>query len=195
MYSSQTQKSNIVFSLYQDFRTVYRLSDIALLTFETNFESLNKRINYAVKTGKILNPRQGVYAKPGYEPQEMACRIFTPSYISLEYVLQKNGVIFQYKSQITSISYLNRSIEIDGLGYEYRKIKGEIMVDTLGIIRYENGVNIATPERAFLDMLYLNGDSYFDNLDLLNVKLIDQILPIYQSAKLNQRVKKILNHG
>jgi hypothetical protein len=195
MFSSQTQKSNLIFSIYQDFRTVYRLIDIAMLTFETDFESLNKRLNYAVKTGKLLNPRQGVYAKPSYKPEEMACRIFTPSYISLEYVLQKKGIIFQYKSQITSISYLNRSIEIESNGYEYRKIKGEIMVDTRGIIRYENGVNIATAERAFLDTLYLNGDTYFDNTKLLDLKMIEFILPIYNSAKLNQRVKKILKHG
>jgi hypothetical protein len=63
---------------------------------------------------------------------------------------------------------------------------------SIGIIRKDN-INIATPERAFLDMLYLNKDYYFDNLNLLNKLLISQIFPIYQSAALEKRVAKILN--
>ena len=70
-------------------------------------------------------------------------------------MLQRDGIVFQYSDEITSIGNLSRSIEIDGKVYRYRKIKGEILVDTSGIIR-EGNVNIASPERAFLDTLYLD---------------------------------------
>jgi len=194
MSGSQNKSNDLIFSLYKDASTVYLLSDIALLLGETNFESLNKRLNYFVRTGKLENPRKGIYGKYGFNKEELACRIFIPSYISLEYVLQKAGVIFQYNSQITSISYLSRSIEIGGTVFAFRKIKGEIMVDTTGIIRNKNGVNIATPERAFLDILYLDGDYYFDNLNVLNKDLINILLPIYQSNLLSKRVKKLLRN-
>lgn len=192
MYSSPNSNNGLIFSLYNDARTVFKLSDIAMLTNETNFESLNKRLNYFVKTGKIGNPRKGIYSKENYNKEELACRIFVPSYISLDYVLQKKGIVFQYDTQITSVSYLSRTIEVEKKGYVFRKIKNDILVDTNGILRQSNGVNIATAERAFLDTLYLNGEYYFDNLNPLDKELVFKILPIFQSKKLTRRVTNLL---
>ena len=89
---------------------------------------------------------------------------------------------------------MSREIDVDGNTYSYRRIKGDIIINTIGIIRKDN-INIATPERAFLDMLYLNKDYYFDNLNPLNRLLISQILPVYQSAALEKRVTKIIKNG
>lgn len=80
------------------------------------------------------------------------------------------------------------------ISISYHRIKEDIIINTIGIIRKDN-VNIATPERAFLDTLYLNKDFYFDNLNPLNRLLISQIIPAYQSAALEKRVTKILNNG
>jgi len=194
MYCSPKQKKDIMLNTFNDARTVFQLNDIAMLLGETNFDSLNKRLNYFVRVGKLKNPRKGIYAKLGFNLEELACRIYIPSYISLEYVLQKAGVVFQYNSQITSISYLSRTIDIEENSYVFRKIKGEILVDTRGILRLDNGVNIATPERAFLDVLYLNANYYFDNLNPLNKELIYKLLPIYNSKTMNDRVKKLLKN-
>lgn len=75
--------------------------------------------------------------------------------------------------------------------YVYRKIKGEIIANTKGISRQSNQVNIATAERAFLDILYLNTNYYFDNLNPLNKTRVYELLPIYMSKALADRVKKI----
>ena len=151
-------------------------------------------MGYYVKTDKLLNLRKGVYAKPGYNPLEFANLLYTPSYISLEYVLQQAGGVFQYDSRYTSVSYLSREVEVDGNTFSYRRIKDGIKINTIGIIRKDN-TNIATPERAFMDELYLNKDYYFDNLNPLNKLLISQILPVYQSEALEKRVFKILENG
>ncbi|MCX6238875.1 MAG: hypothetical protein NTY07_15155 [Bacteroidia bacterium] len=192
MFSSQTIKSGVILSIYQDTRTIFRLGDIAMLTGDTNFQSLNRKLNYYVRTGKLQNPRKGIYAKPGFNQEELACTLYTPSYISLEYVLQKAGIVFQFDSSISVVSYLSRSIEAENQTYLYRKIKGEILVNTSGIIRQNNQVNIATAERAFLDLLYLNADYYFDNLSPLNKDLVYKLLPTYQSKALTRRVNKLL---
>lgn len=194
MSSSQTTISNIVLAVYQDIRTVFRLNDIAQLVGETNFQSLNKRLNYYVRTGKLQNPRKGIYTKPNYNPEELACTIYTPSYISLEYVLQRAGIVFQYDTRISTVSYLSRSIEVTGQTYLFRKIKGEILVNTMGILRQDNQINIASAERAFLDLLYLNKNYYFDNLNPLSKQLIFRLLPIYQSKALTLRVNKLLKN-
>ena len=193
MFSSQNKENGILFSIYNDSRSVFRLKDIAMLSGEINFISLNKKINYLVRTGKLKNLRKGIYAKQPYSLEELAGRIFSPSYISFEYVLQQAGIIFQYNSEISCVSYLSRKLEIDSHKFNFKKIKSEILVDNTGIIQKENGVFIASPERAFLDMLYLSKEYYFDNISLLNKDLIYKILPIYQSKVLQIKTAKLLN--
>lgn len=192
MFGSQNTKKDIILSLYSDSRTVFRLVDVAMLVEDTNLQSLSKKLNYFVRKSKILNPRKGIYTKAEYNTEEMACRLYTPSYISLEYVLQKSGVIFQYDSQITAISYLSRSIEVDKQSYRFRKIKGPILSNTIGINRLPNHINIASPERAFLDMIYLAPDFYFDNINPLNKVQLNKLSLHYQSKALIQRLTKLL---
>lgn len=195
MFSSQKIKSDIIFSIYQSNRTVFRLNEIAMLASETDFKSLNQKLNYYVRTGKLQNPRKGIYAKPGYNHEELACSVYTPSYISLEYVLQKSGVIFQYDSRITVISYLSRSIEIEGQVYHFRKLNERLLVNTSGIERKRNHVNIATSERAFLDLLYLDPNFHFDNLNPLNKEKVSELLSVYQSKALTDRTTKLFRNG
>jgi len=194
MNSSQITKNSFILSIFQDGRTVFRLRDVALLVGDNDFDSLNKKLNYYVRTGRLLNPRKGIYAKPGYSNEELACILYTPSYISLEYVLQKAGVIFQFDSRITAVSYLSRNIDIKDQVFSYRRIKGEIMTNLKGIIRRNDQVNIATGERAFLDLLYLDKLYYFDNLNPLNKSKVYDLLPIYKSKSLNDIVKNLFSH-
>ena len=184
------KKENIIFEIYKNSRTVFRINDITLLTDKAKNDSLCKILNYYVKTGKLLNPRKGFYAKEGYKPEELACLLYPPTYISLEYVLQRAGVIFQYDNAITNVSYLARETVTDNQTFRYRQMKGEILTNPTGIILEKNNINIATPERAFLDMIYLNGRYYFDNLHVLNKKTVTKLLPIYDSST----VVKIANN-
>jgi predicted transcriptional regulator of viral defense system len=190
MYSSQ-KGIDILFEIYKDSRTVFRINDIALLV-NSNDRLLYQKLNKLVKKGKLLNIRKGIYVKEGYNSEELACLLYTPTYISLGYVLQRSGIIFQYDSSITNISYLNREILVNGQPIQYRQIKREILLNTSGIININN-TNIATPERAFLDTLYLNGFFYFDNIKNLNIKNIYKFLPIYNSTSLIREAEKILN--
>ncbi len=194
MSGLQKIKDNVVLSVYKSNRTVFRLVDIGMLTGESDFQTLNSKINYAVRTGKLQNPRKGIYTKPDYNQEEFACSIYRPAYISLEYVLQKAGVIFQYDSRITLVSYLSRTLQIEGHDYVFRKIKESVLVDTTGIKRESNHINIATAERAFLDLLYLNKNFYFDNLNPLKKEVLISLLPMYQSKALSRRLAKLLKN-
>ena len=187
------KKENIIFEIYKNSRTVFKINDIALLMGNEKSSALCKILNYYVKTGKLLNPRKGFYAKEGYKSEELACLLYPPTYISLEYVLQQVGVIFQYDSAITNVSYLARETEIDNQTFRYRRIKGEILTNTAGIILNKNNINIATPERAFLDMLYLNKRFYFDNLHALDKKKIAKLLPVYNSQTFEKKVHNLLS--
>lgn len=187
MSSSQ---NNTILQLYESPKTVFTIAGIGLLTGEQRAGVLSKRLNYYVREGRLQNPRRGIYAKRGYNPEELACQLYTPSYLSLEYVLQKAGVVFQYDSRLTCVSYLSRSVEIDGHEYLYRRMKGEILADTAGIVCNGN-INTATPERAFLDVMYLNAEYYFDNLRPLDYKKITDLLHVYNNRRMETRVRKL----
>jgi len=189
MNSSQ----NILLEIYKDKRNVFTVSDVAQLTGINNRTSLSWRLNYYVRQGQLLNPRRGVYTKQNYRIEELAACLYVPSYISFEYVLQRKGVVFQYDTKITMASYLSRTINIGDSEISYRKIKGEILVNMSGV-DFIDGVFVASAERAFLDLFYLNPDFYFDNLSTLNKKKINELLPIYLSKALEKRVKNLLKN-
>lgn len=184
-------RSNFIFEIYKDKRTVLSLQEIAMIVNERDFKRLKQRIHYYVNTDKLRNIRRGIYVKDNYSPEELACKIYSPAYISLEYVLQKEGNIFQYGSQITIISYLSRTLNVDGHTLSYRKIKNNILFNSVGIIMDNKGVSIATPERALLDTLYLDKDFYFDSIDNLNKEVVLDMVSLYQSKPLNKRVQKL----
>ena len=189
MNSSQ----NILLDIYNDKRNVFKISDIAQLSGIDDIKSLAWRMNYYVRQGRLLNPRKGIYAKNGFHMEELAACLYTPSYISLEYVLQRDGVVFQYDSKITLVSYLNRTIEVGDYEISYRIMKGGILANLNGI-NFKNGIYIASAERAFLDLYYLNPHYYFDNISILNYKTIIKLLPLYSSKALELRTKKLFEN-
>ncbi len=179
---------DIALELYKKTQTVFTLQEISLYFPELSKESLKDRLRYAVKTGKLLRLRKGIYAKVKYNLFELANKLYTPSYISLETVLRQTGIIFQESSTITLVSYLSREIVIDKQRIVYRKIKDEILTNRIGIIEKDHYF-IAEKERAFLDSVFLYKDFHFDNLKPLNWQKVFETLSIYNSKVLEKRVK------
>jgi len=185
------KKRDFIQEVYKDKRTVFTFGEMAMLLEESDAGKLRQKLNYYVKNNAILNIRRGIYAKEKYNAEELVCKIYSPAYLSLEYVLQKESVIFQYNEQYTLVSYLSRLITVDNLKLSFRKIKNEILVNTHGIICKDNGINIATPERALLDVLYLNKEFYFDNLAGIDQEKTRSLLPVYYSASLKKNLEKL----
>ncbi|MBU4284894.1 hypothetical protein KKF60_01655 [Patescibacteria group bacterium] len=184
------KKDNIL-EIMKSKNTVFTSKDIALIWKESNPIALKKKIHRYIKAGKIYSIRRGLYVKDkNYNKFELATKIFTPSYISFETVLAKAGFIFQFYGQIFITSYLSREIVVDGQTYIFKKIKDSILTNKTGIEINEN-YYIASPERAFLDILYLHKDYYFDNLLSLNWDKVYKILLIYGGNKrLEKKVKE-----
>ncbi|MBN1865298.1 MAG: hypothetical protein JW808_10390 [Victivallales bacterium] len=178
--------------IYKSPRTVFRLRDIAILLGDSDFDNLKAKINYYVLRGVIRNIRKGIYVKDSYSAEELACRLYVPSYVSLDTVLLRHGVIFQYTGEITAISYLSRRLTVDGNGITYRKIKNRVLVNPEGLERVGN-VNIASKERALLDSLYLNKESYFDNLNGIDRVKLEQISRIYNCKALTGLLKRLFD--
>jgi len=190
------QKGDYLSTLLRSNKSVFTVKDIALLWQEADTGTSRVRLNYYVKKGSLYHLRRGLYAKSKeYNQLELATRIFTPSYISFETVLTKEGLIFQYQKTITVASYLTREINIKGQAYSFKKIKGSVLTNNVGIVN-EGQTSLATKERAFLDTLYLNSNYHFDNLRSLDWNSVHDILPIYSNKRMVLIVNKLIkNHS
>ena len=184
-------EKDYLMDLMRSKNTLFTTKEVSLLWQEPDANFVRKKLYRYIKAGKLYSVRKGVYAKDkNYEKYELATKIFTPSYISFETVLTKAGVVFQFYGQIFVASYLTREFTIDDQIYVLKKIKDPILTNQMGIDVKENYF-IASPERAFLDVMYLNKEYYFDNLLGINWDKVDEILPIYGGNKrMKTKVKK-----
>lgn len=180
---------NFLTSIYSSGQTVFTSREIAILIGEKNANNLKAKLAYYVKTGKLRRLRRGIFAKSEtYDKNELAVRVYTPAYVSFETVLASEGVIFQFYKTIFVAGYLSRTISIKGDNFTFRKLKNETLINQKGLIN-QGGYFRATKERAFLDMLYLAGDYYFDNLRKIDWDACFDMVAIYKNKKLEKTLK------
>lgn len=176
-------QDNLLQQLLRSDQTVFSFKELLLGHRTLNAKILKARLNYYVQNGDLYHIRRGLYAKDNkYSRLELATKILAPSYISFETVLRSAGIIFQYSSAIYVASYQSRTIECDGQTYIFKTLKPVILTNSVGIeIRPE--YSIASPERAFLDVVYLHRQYHFDNLAPLDWNKVYELLPIYGDNK------------
>jgi hypothetical protein len=170
-------------------QTVFTFKEL-LLAWNTDAGIARRRVSYYLKTGNLYAIRRGIYAKEKtYDRNELAVRIYTPAYISFETVLGRAGITFQYYSQIFVATYQSNEIIADGQKIVFRRLKSSILLNESGIENKERFA-IASIERAFLDVIYLNREYHFDNLSPVNWDTVYEIASIYESKKVIERINK-----
>lgn len=179
---------NLIAKLYQSPKTILTIKDIALIWEETNTVNLLSKIKYYAKQGSLIRLTRGVFAKSKeYDAKELATSIYTPSYISFETVLREAGIIFQHHDTIFVAGPYPVAKKIGDYTITFRKLKDSVLYNALGI-KNEKNYSIATPERAFLDTIYLSPKFYFDNLRSINWELCFELVKIYDNKQLVKRL-------
>lgn len=180
-------------TLLRSKKTIFSTKDVALLWGGESEAAARIRLSYYVSAGKLIRVHRGLYAKDkNYDKFELATKIYTPSYISFETVLAKAGIVFQFYGQIFVASYVTREIIADGQTYSYKRIRDSILTNHAGV-EIKDNYYIASPERAFLDVVYSNKDYHFDNLSPLNWERVFEILSIYNNKSMEKKVKNYHN--
>src|SRR3989338_9925310 len=175
-------------------KTVFTFKDISLIWGDSDKKATIDGVNYYVKTGELYRIRRGIYAKDkNYDKLELATRIFTPSYVSFETVLIQTGINFQFYKKITVASYQTREIDVDGQTYSYKKIKDFVLTNPAGV-EHKDETSVASPERAFLDTIYIHKDYHFDNLGSLNWDKVFEMLPIYKNKRMAKKVNEFFEY-
>ncbi len=181
---------NLIAKLYQSPKTILTTKDIALIWEETNTVNLTSKIKYYANEGSLIRLTRGVFAKnKEYDVKELATSIYTPSYVSFETVLRESGIIFQHYDTIFVAGPWSKTITINKNNCTFRRLKDSILYNPAGIDN-KNSYSIATPERAFLDMIYLFPKYYFDNLGSIDWAKCFELATIYNNKQLIKRLNK-----
>jgi len=181
---------NLVAKLYQTSKTILTNKDLALIWEETSPNNLKAKTAYYVKQGALIRLIRGVFAKDKkYNVKELAASIYTPSYISFETVLREAGIIFQHYDTIFVAAHWPATKKIDKHNFTFRKLKDSVLYNSVGV-KSKNNYSMATPERAFLDTIYLFPKYHFDDLKTINWELCHELVKIYNNKQLIKRLNK-----
>ena len=183
------EKADIL-NILKSNNTVFSFKEILLAFGESNPALLRRRIYSYIKNAHLYGIRRGLYAKDkNYNKLELATKIFIPAYVSFETVLAEAGITFQYYSQIFVASYQTKEIDCDGQIFSFKKLKTNILNNNSGI-ENKGFYSIASKERAFLDIVYLNKDYHFDNLSPIDWDRVFSILPMYENKRMTKKVNQ-----
>jgi predicted transcriptional regulator of viral defense system len=177
--------------LFRHGGTVFTPEELAVIWGISNYDYVKTKIAHYIKKGYLTRIARGIYVKDSrdYELFELANKLRSPSYISLETVLLKEGVVFQADSRVSLVSYFSQTITVAGRQFIYKKIKDNVLFDHRGI-NDAGHYFIAGRERAFLDMLYLYKDYHFDNLASMDWNAVSRLAEIYGSKTILKKVEE-----
>jgi len=143
------------------------------------------------KRGYLARVKRGLYGFGDALPPDsyIANKLYEPSYLSLEFALSYHGVIPETVYEITSVTPKStRRFEVLGKVFSYRTIKQEAF--TGYVIQKQRGFSfqIAEPEKAFVDTLYLRKRQGRAGFDRIRLERLDQKKVVRYAALFNDAV-------
>jgi hypothetical protein len=159
---------------------IYHTNDLAILWGITNKNTLYTAIKRYVQKGVLIPIYKGLYSTvplSQLNPLELGRAIIHRyTYLSTESVLVQAGVLTQATYMYTFVSSLPKKVKVGSVAFLFRRLKDEYLYHPAGIL-YQNGIFIATAERAAADLHYFNPKYYFDlpeRIDWERVKSIQK---------------------
>ena len=155
------------FSILRQLPPLFRYADAEKFTANANVF-----LTRALAKGFVQRVVRGVYINLLREPapviEEIACFLRTPSYISCEWALNRHGILLQSPVVCTVLTLetavgVSRNVRFGGVTIEFSRIAPRLFSG----FETKDGFNLAGPEKALLDTLYLRKHIPFaDELEL-----------------------------
>jgi predicted transcriptional regulator of viral defense system len=159
-------------------RKIYHSNDLALLWDIKNKNTLYTTIKRYVQKGVLVPIYKGLYSTvplTQLDPLELGKSIIHRyTYLSMESVLAQAGIIAQTTYMVTFVSDLPKKVIVGSMSFLFRQLKAEYLNNPTGVTN-QNGVFVATPERAVADMLYFNSKYHFDVPESIDFKKVKSI--------------------
>ena len=163
---------------YYSVKDLERILDIPV-------DNLRKQLTRWVEKGFLIRVAKGIYAPYGTEIDvlKIANQMYYPSYLSFESVLSKYGILSQVPYTLTfATPKRSKKMILNDVEVEFTKLSDKYFFG----YTYENGINIASPEKALVDCLYLVSkgkrvigvdELYLKNVDKENLIEISKVFP------------------
>ena len=151
----------------------YSVKDIERI-LDIQVDNLRKQLTRWVEKGILVRIAKGIYAPYGTEIDvlKIANQMYYPSYLSFESVLSKYGILSQVPYTLTfATPKRTKKMILNDTEVEFTKLSDKYY---FGYV-FEDGINIASPEKALVDCLYLVSKGKRSlNIDELYLKNIDK---------------------
>lgn len=173
-----------------------------LASIETNKKYLRIVLSRYVKSGILVRLKKGVYVAKEYldniEKKQraveyaefLACVLYEPSYLSLEYILHKHGVLTESTIVVTAVSLKKTASFNTTLGaYRYHAITDRLFV---GFDSKRNGeylIHRASLAKALFDFLYFRKNHLKNDEAVKELRLNLGILKAKDKRELANYVK------
>jgi predicted transcriptional regulator of viral defense system len=168
-------------------------------------KSICMQLSRWCRSGKLISLRRGMYAFPevgtavSINPAMLANRLYSPSYISTYWALGFYSMIPEKVVTYTSVTQrVTRSFS-NSLGrFQYRSIKEAAFFGYKLLEIGEDKVLIAEPEKALLDLLYLESGDWnaarmtemrFQNMEVVDWSRLHVYAERFQSPRLVKAAK------
>ena len=167
-----------------------------VLLWEKDFDRNN--LTRWCRKGLLVKLRNQYYAFPEYRQvpdfsRYVANRIYAPSYISLHSALSFYGMIPEEVVQLTSVTTLKTARFENAFGtFHYQNVKTPLFFGyEIKTMQSGRGLLFATPEKALLDLLYLN-PYYSTEQDMEELRLDeDFMLSEFNTGRLSDYLARI----
>ena len=176
-------------------QTVWSIAELRLFLWIKNTNTMWSFLQRMKKNNILFCPYRGIWCRKDFDYLELWAKIKSKSYISLQTVLQRAGIIFQDRSHtITVVSDNTLTIKLPSLklSVDIHKIKKSIFTNPLFIINTWT-YQIASTERAVCDMLYFDPKFYFDHTSSLDVEKLQELSEIYDE-KTKKSILSLILH-
>ena len=152
------------------------------------------------RSGLFLRLKNGLYALKTDPPpeEEIANRLYRPSYISFEYALAVYNILPEMPYAVTSATTKpTRSFAVGERTFSYLTIQRAAYAGYAPAQRSGRTVLIADPEKALVDYLYFVSLGRKPGNDRLNTASLDRqkalgYASLYHRTSLEQRIKEVL---
>lgn len=163
------------------------------------------QIAFWLKKGYLKKVKSGVYVLSEIEneinPMILAGKIYDPSYLSMEFALNYYGIIPDIPGTFTSITSRTTKYFKTSFGnFTYQKVKPSFFFGYETFTEKNVSFNIATPEKALVDYLYMNKNKVKDDPDFWREMRIDtdfkfqnKKLEMYKNILNNKKVNKLID--
>lgn len=182
-------------------RDYFTVADLEKITGLSR-PSLKMALSRFISQGVLIRLKRGVYAlaDASLNIEKVANQLYYPSYLSFESALSNYGILSQFPYvQTFATTKQTKKLTLGQTEIEFRQLKKELY---FGYIM-KNEINIAEPEKALLDQLYMvslgKATLNIQELDLRKIKksILNEYVKRFPEAtqKLVREMKPLIGTG